>query len=76
MAEKEVAPQIVSTNGLWKKLEDIVSQEFEVGKTYHIQVKRNCEFMVSKNKPEAGIITNEITFKKEPDVFLWIKTGE
>lgn len=69
-------PLNINTKGKWEPLEDFLEQELEDGKTYHIKVKGACQFMVSKDKPSAGIATNEITFKKEAGVKLWIKTGK
>lgn len=71
----EPKPVNVRTGGKWVLVEEFLSQKFEIGKTYHIKVKGNCEFMISKDEPTMGIKTNEITFKKETDVNLWIKTG-
>lgn len=77
MAEKSIEqePMTVATNGIWVLLENIMGKEFEVGKTYRIKVKGDCEFMISENEPTVGIKTNEITFKKEQNANLWIKTG-
>ena len=74
-AEPVTEPMNIATNGQWLRLEDIMVKEFEIGKTYHIKVKGNCEFMVSKDIPTFGMKTNEITFTKQPDMNLWIKTG-
>ena len=71
----EPEPMTIATSGDWMRLENVMAKEFEVGKTYHIKVRGNCEFMVSKDKPTMGIKSNEITFTKEPDMDLWIKTG-
>lgn len=68
-------PLTVRTNGAWVLVEDFMNQKFEDGKTYRIKVGGRCQFAVSAKKPSAGIETNEITFKKEPDLNLWIKTG-
>lgn len=72
----EPEPMTVATAGEWMSVETLMGKEFEDGKTYHIKVKGRCQFMVSKDKPTMGIATNEITFKKQPDMKLWIKTGE
>lgn len=72
----EPEPMTVATAGEWMSVETLMGKEFEVGKTYHIKVKGRCQFMVSENKPTMGIATNEITFKKQPNMKLWIKTGE
>ena len=65
----------ISTGGNWEPLEDYLTEQLEVGKTYHIKVQGKCEFMIAKDKPTAGIATNEITFTKQNDVTIWIKTG-
>lgn len=70
-------PLNIYTKGRWEPLEDFLEQKLEEGKTYNIKVKGICEFMISKDKPTtAGIATNEIKFKKEADLKLWIKTGK
>lgn len=75
--EQEPAPEPVNirTGGKWVLVEEFLRKEFEVGKTYHIKVKGNCEFMISKDEPTTGMKSNEITFTKQPNVNLWIKTG-
>lgn len=65
----------ISTGGNWEPLENYLTEQLEVGKTYHIKVQGKCEFMIAKDKPTAGIATNEITFTKQNDVTIWIKTG-
>jgi hypothetical protein len=69
-------PMQIYTRGEWADLELLIPQEMEVGKTYHIAVKGHCQFMISAEKPTAGITTNEITFTKQDGLKLWIKTGE
>lgn len=71
-----VEPLQINTHGQWETLEHFMQQELEVGKTYHIAVKGHCQFMISAEKPTAGIATNEITFTKQDGLKLWIKTGE
>ena len=66
---------VVRTAGVWKRFEEAVKQELEVGKTYHLHFGSNCEVMISAEKPKAGIITNEVTYTKEADKHLWVKTG-
>ena len=75
VAEPAPEPMTVATSGEWVLVETLMGKEFEEGKTYHIKVKGNCQFMVSKDKPTVGMVTNEITYKKENDMKLWIKTG-
>ena len=72
-AQQESA--VVSTGGKWMVFERFTQQLFEDGKSYHIHVNGTCEFAISAEKPVAGIATNEITFTKQPDVQLWVKTG-
>lgn len=74
--EPKPEPINVRTNGNWMKIEDVSHQEFEDGKTYHINVTGNCEFMISKDEPKFGMKSNDIVFKKEPNTFLWIKTSK
>lgn len=74
-AEPAIEPMTVATRGEWLLLEDIMAKEFEVGKTYHIKFSGRCEIMISKDMPTVGMSTNEITFTKQPDTYLWIKTG-
>lgn len=72
MAEE---PLIIETKGRWVNFEEITQNTFEVGKTYHIKVGGVCQFMISKNKPTGcGLGTNEITFEKDDNRLLWIKT--
>ena len=71
----EPEPMTVATSGNWVLLEDVINKTFEIGKTYHIKARGNCEFMISDKEPTVGIKTNEITFKKEQNANLWIKTG-
>lgn len=74
-AQGEPEPAIVRTGGKWEDFEEATEQELEIGKTYHIKARGRCEFMISEKKPTAGIATNEITFKKQEGIKLWIKTG-
>lgn len=74
--EPVVKPLSVRTRGRWEKFEEAVGQELEVGKTYHLHFGSNCEVMISETKPVSGIITNEVTYTKEENKHLWIKTGE
>ncbi len=72
--EKSAEPVIIRTSGLWKNFEEETGQKFKNGKTYLIKVKGKCEFMISKDRPQIGIAANEITYKKQNDLILWIKT--
>lgn len=65
----------VRTRGQWVKFEEAVGQELELGKTYNLHFGGNCEVMISESKPVSGIITNEVTYTKQADKQLWIKTG-
>lgn len=69
-------PIIVETRGKWQLFEAMTGQTFEIGKTYNIKVNGNCQFAISKDKPTAGMGTNEITYTKDENNNLWIKTGE
>lgn len=74
----EPEPLVIETKGKWKNFEVISQREFEVGKTYKIEVKGQCKFNISPNKPESvddGMGTNSITFKKNETNKLWIITG-
>lgn len=66
---------VIRTGGKWVLFEEAVKQELEVGKTYHLHFGGNCEVMISADKPTSGIITNEVTYTKQADKQLWIKTG-
>ena len=66
---------VVRTSGRWVLFEEAVGQELEVGKTYNLHFGGNCEVMISADKPTSGIITNEVTYTKQADKQLWIKTG-
>lgn len=73
-----VEPLIIETKGKWKDFEYVSGREFEVGKTYKIEVQGQCKFAISPNKPESvddGMGTNSITFKKNETNKLWIITG-
>lgn len=67
---------IIETKGKWQPFEAMTGQDFEIGKTYKIEVEGICEFAISHEKPNFGIITNEISYTKDKDNTLWIKTGE
>lgn len=69
-------PLIIETKGKWQPFEVMTGQEFEVDKTYKIQVQGQCEFMISKDRPMFGFGSNEITYTKDNDNRLWIKTGK
>lgn len=66
---------VIRTGGKWVLFEEAVKQDLEVGKTYHLHFGGNCEVMISADKPTSGIITNEVTYTKQADKQLWIKTG-
>ena len=69
-------PLIIETKGKWQPFEAMTGQELEVGKTYNIKVAGVCEFAISKDRPLAGLKTNEISYTKTDDTLkLWIKTG-
>lgn len=74
--EQPIEPMRIYTNGNWAKLEDFMPHNMTVGKTYHIKVAGHCQFMISAEQPTMGITTNEITYKKDENNHLWIKTGE
>ena len=71
---QEQEPIIIETKGKWVKFEEIANTSFEVGKVYNINVGGNCQFMISKHKPTYGLITDKITYTKDNENFLWIKT--
>lgn len=69
-------PLIIETKGKWQPFEAMTGQTLEVGKTYNIKVAGVCEFAISKERPLAGLKTNEISYTKTDDTLrLWIKTG-
>ena len=68
-------PIIIETKGKWQPFEAMTNQTFEVGKTYKIKVQGDCLFAISKDRPTSGFGTNEITYTKDNDTQLWIKTG-
>ena len=67
---------VIETKGKWQPFEAMTQQTFEVGKTYKIKVDGNCQFMISKDRPTFGFGTNEITYTKDNDNTLWIKTAD
>lgn len=69
------SPIVVETKGEWQQFETITQQELEVGKTYRITFDGICEIALSEDKPNAGIITNSIEYKKDDNLKLWIKTA-
>lgn len=69
-------PIVIMTKGKWQPFEVITKQALEVGKTYNIKIGGKCEFAISKDRPTAGIQTNEITYTKDNNNQLWVKTGE
>lgn len=74
----EQEPLVIETRGKWKDFEVASKQEFEVGKTYKIEVQGKCMFAISPTKPESlddGMGTNSITFTKNEIKKLWIITG-
>ena len=68
-------PLIIETKGKWQPFEAMTGQDFEVGKTYRINIQGQGEFAVSVDRPTAGILTNEIVYTKDDSNKLWIKTG-
>lgn len=69
-------PLIIETKGKWQPFEAMTGQEMEVGKTYDIKIKGQCEFMISPDRPTSGLSSNDIRYTKNSDAQLWIKTGE
>lgn len=69
-------PLIIETKGKFQPFEAMTGQKLEVGKTYEIKVQGKCEFAISKDRPTAGLSSNEIRYTKNSDAQLWIKTGE
>ena len=72
---EEPQPLVIETKGKWQPFEAMVNQTHEVGHTYKIEVQGVCEFAISKDRPTAGMRTNEITYTKDDTNRLWIKTG-
>ena len=68
-------PLPIETKGKWQPFEAMTLQTHEVGKTYKIHVNGICEFAISKDRPQAGMRTNDMTYTKNSDTQLWIKTG-
>lgn len=66
---------IIETKGKWQPFEAMTGQTLEVGKTYNIKIQGLCEFAISKDRPTNGIGTNDITYTKDNENRLWIKTG-
>ena len=72
---QEQEPIIIETKGMWVDFEEITEQTFEEGKTYDIKVGGKCQFMIAPKKPIGqGLRANEITYTKEENNKLWIKT--
>ena len=69
-------PLIIETKGKWQPFEAMTGQTLEIGKTYEIKVAGKCEFAISKDRPTAGLSSNDIRYTKNSDAQLWIKTGE
>ncbi len=65
---------IINTHGKWRKFEKASDAQFELGKTYKIEVDGNCEFAVSIDEPVAGIQTNSINYTHSDNIYLWIRT--
>lgn len=75
---EEPQPLVIETKGKWRDFEVISGREFEIGKTYKIEVQGQCKFAISATKPTSvddGMGTNSITFKKNETNKLWIITG-
>lgn len=73
--QEEKKPLIINTKGRWQPFEEYTGIEFEIGKSYNIDVEGICEFSVSAEKPTAGIKTKSIQYTKSDSSNLWIKTG-
>lgn len=73
--QQEQEPLVIETKGKWQPFEAMTGQTHEVGKTYKIHVNGICEFAISKDRPTAGMRTNDMTYTKKSDTQLWIKTG-
>ena len=73
--EEDKKPLIINTRGRWQPFEAYTGIEFEIGKSYKIDVEGVCEFSVSNEKPTAGIKTKSIQYTKSDSNTLWIKTG-
>ena len=68
-------PLVIETKGKWQPFEAMTGQTHEVGHTYKITVQGICEFAISKDRPQAGMRTNDMTYTKDDNTQLWIKTG-
>lgn len=66
---------IIETKGKFQPFEAMTGQTLEVGKTYNISIQGKCEFAISKDRPTAGLVANEIRYTKNSGTQLWIKTG-
>lgn len=79
MADEEIIqqpePLIIETKGKFQPFEAMTGQTHEVGHTYKIHVDGVCELAISKDRPLNGMRTNEMTYTKNSDTQLWIKTG-
>ena len=83
MPEEEIIeqqePLHIETKGKWRDFEAISLVEFEIGKTYKINVNGQCKFAISPTRPTSiddGMGTNSITFTKNETNKLWIITGK
>jgi hypothetical protein len=76
MSKKQVAEQkaIITSNGIWKPFEDVMSVQFTAGKTYRVKVNKECEFAISKDEPKDGEKSKEITYTASDENRLWVKT--
>lgn len=68
-------PLIIETKGKWQPFEIMANKKLEVGKTYDINVAGQCQFMISKERPTFGFGANKITYTKDNENKLWIKTN-
>lgn len=74
-AQKEPEVLNITTRGKWVLVESLLPTPMENGKTYKIKVAGHCQFMIAETEPTAGMVTNEITYTKDDNNKLWIKTG-
>lgn len=75
----EHEPMIIETRGKWQDFEKISKQNFEIGKTYKVEVGGVCKLNISPTKPTKitdGMSTDKITFTKDEVNKLWILTGK
>jgi hypothetical protein len=73
-SEPSVPTVIITTRGVWKPFEDVMSVQFTAGKTYRVKVNKECEFAISKDEPKDGEKSKEITYTASDENRLWVKT--